>query len=68
MNVFMNCPIGGDGNWSIQAPKSKAGDYIDFRAEMDVIAAFSNCPQVHNACNAFRLKPLKAVIYEYNPY
>lgn len=68
MNVFMNCPIGNDGNWSIQVPKSKAGDYVDFRAEMDVIAAFSNCPQVHNACNAFRLKPLRAVIYEYQPY
>jgi len=68
MNVFMNCPIGNDGNWSIQVPKSKAGDYIDFRAEMDVIAAFSNCPQVHNACNAFGLKPLRAVIYNYEPY
>ena len=68
MNVFMNCPIGSDGNWSIQVPKSKAGDYIDFRAEMDVIAAFSNCPQIHNACNGFRLTPLKAVIYEYSPY
>jgi uncharacterized protein YcgI (DUF1989 family) len=68
MNVFMNCPIGNDGNWSIQVPKSKAGDYIDFRAEMDVIAAFSNCPQIHNACNGFRLKPLRAVIYEYQPY
>jgi uncharacterized protein len=68
MNVFMNCPIGADGNWSIQAPKSKAGDHIDFRAEMDVIAAFSNCPQVHNACNAFRLKPLQAVIYEYRSH
>jgi urea carboxylase-associated protein 1 len=68
MNVFMNCPIGSDGNWSIQVPKSKAGDYIDFRAEMDVITAFSNCPQIHNACNAFRLKPLRAVIYDYEPY
>jgi len=68
MNVFMNCPIGSDGNWSIQVPKSKAGDYIDFRAEMDVIAAFSNCPQIHNACNAFHLKPLRAVIYDYEPY
>jgi urea carboxylase-associated protein 1 len=68
MNVFMNCPIGSDGNWSIQVPRSKAGDHIDFRAEMDVLVAFSNCPQVHNACNAFRLKPLKAVIYDYTPY
>jgi uncharacterized protein len=68
MNVFMNCPIGQDGSWSIQTPRSKAGDYIDFRMEMDVLVAFSNCPQIHNACNAFRLKPLKTVIYEYEPY
>jgi uncharacterized protein YcgI (DUF1989 family) len=31
--------------------------YIDFRAEMDVLVAFSNCPHVHNACNAFSPKP-----------
>lgn len=67
MNVFMNCPIGPDGSWSIQAPKSKAGDHIDFRAETEVVVAFSNCPQIHNACNAFRLKPLRALIYEYRP-
>ena len=68
MNVFMNCPIGADGSWSIQVPKSKAGDYIDFRAEMDVLAAFSNCPQINNACNAFRLKPLRAMVYDFAPY
>jgi urea carboxylase-associated protein 1 len=67
MNVFMNCPIASDGSWSIQVPRSKAGDFIDFRAEMDVLVAFSNCPQVHNACNAFRLTPLRAQIYEYRP-
>jgi uncharacterized protein YcgI (DUF1989 family) len=65
MNVFMNCPIGPDGSWSIQTPRSQAGDHIDFRAETDVLVAFSSCPQIHNACNAFRLKPLEAVIYEY---
>jgi urea carboxylase-associated protein 1 len=67
MNVFMNCPIGPDGSWSIQAPRSKAGDHVDFRAEMDVLVAFSNCPQIYNACNAFRLKPLRALVYEYAP-
>jgi urea carboxylase-associated protein 1 len=67
MNVFMNCPIGVDGSWSIQTPRSKAGDHIDFRAEMDVLAAFSNCPQINNACNAFRLKPLRAIVYDYTP-
>jgi uncharacterized protein YcgI (DUF1989 family) len=31
---FTNCPIGNDGDWSIQVPKSKAGGHIDFHAEM----------------------------------
>ena len=63
MNVFMNCPIQADGTFSIEPPKSKAGDYIDFRADMDVLAAGSNCPQVLNPCNSGNLKPLRVVRY-----
>ena len=47
--------------------ESGNGPAASFRAEM-VIAATSNCPQVHNACNGFCLKPLKAIIYDYSPY
>ena len=63
MNVFMNCPIQPDGTYTIEEPKSKAGDYVDFRADMDVLVAMSNCPQERNPCNAFRLKPLRAIHY-----
>ncbi|MFB3073511.1 MAG: DUF1989 domain-containing protein [bacterium] len=63
MNVFMNCPIQPDGNYTIEEPKSKAGDYVDFRADMDVLVAMSNCPQERNACNAFKLKPLRVMHY-----
>ncbi len=57
-NVFMNCPVHADGSWSIETPVSKAGDFIEFQAEMDVIVAMSNCPQDLNPCNAGVLKPL----------
>ncbi|MFQ5693716.1 MAG: DUF1989 domain-containing protein [Nitrospinota bacterium] len=63
MNVFMNCPIQPDGTYSIEPPKSKAGDYTDFRADMDVLVAVSNCPQERNPCNAFNLTPLRVVRY-----
>lgn len=63
MNVFMNCPIQADGTFTIEEPRSKAGDYIDFKADMDVLAALSNCPQERNPCNAFRLKPLRVIHY-----
>ena len=41
--------------------RAKAGDYIDFRADMDVLAAMSNCPQERNKCNAFELKLLRVM-------
>jgi len=63
MNVFMNCPIQPDGTYTIEEPKSKAGDYVDFRADMDVLAVMSNCPQERNKCNAFELKPLRVIHY-----
>ncbi len=57
-NVFMNCPVGPDGGWSIVEPASRAGDYITLRAEADILVAISNCPQDLNPCNAGELKPL----------
>lgn len=65
-NLFMNCPVQPDGSWTIAPPVSKAGDYVDLRAEMDLLFVLSNCPQDLNPCNAGNLKPLKVVIYREN--
>jgi uncharacterized protein YcgI (DUF1989 family) len=45
LNLWMNIPIGLDGRLSFEPPVSKKGDYVVFRAEMDVVMAFSACPQ-----------------------
>ena len=63
-NLFMNCPLQPDGSWTIAPPVSKAGDYVDLRADMDLLFVLSNCPQDLNPCNAGDLKPLKVVIYK----
>jgi uncharacterized protein YcgI (DUF1989 family) len=57
-NLFMNCPVGVDGSWSIAQPASQAGDTVALRAETDVLVAISNCPQDLNPCNAGACKPL----------
>jgi len=44
-NVWMNIPVASDGSVQWLAPVSKAGDYIDLRAEMDCIVVMSACPQ-----------------------
>lgn len=63
INVFMNCPVEPDGTYGIELPESKAGDYVDFTADMDVLVAMSNCPQERNKCNAFKLTPMRFIHY-----
>lgn len=42
--AFMNVPIDGEtGKLMIKAPITKAGDHVDFRAEMDLIIAITAC-------------------------
>jgi uncharacterized protein YcgI (DUF1989 family) len=63
INIFMNVPVGADGRYEIELPTAKAGDYVDFTAEMSLLIALSNCPQDKNKVNAFRLKPVRVLHY-----
>ncbi len=63
-NVFMNVDLSTDGSFVIKAPETKAGDYIDLRAEMNIIAGISACPNSTNPVNNFRAKPLGVTIYD----
>lgn len=42
-NVFMNVQFAPDGKLSVLPPLSKAGDYVLFEAEMDLIVALTAC-------------------------
>jgi uncharacterized protein YcgI (DUF1989 family) len=63
-NVFMNVPIEPEGRVYNAEPRSHAGDYLDLRADMECLVAISNCPQILNACNAYRSKPLRVLVFE----
>ncbi|HVR65036.1 MAG TPA: urea carboxylase-associated family protein [Verrucomicrobiae bacterium] len=45
LNMWMNIPVAPDGSISFQPTVSKAGDFVLLRADMDVVMAFSSCPQ-----------------------
>jgi len=45
LNLFMNIPVAGGRYVSFQPPVCAAGQYIAMRASMDLIIAFSACPQ-----------------------
>jgi uncharacterized protein YcgI (DUF1989 family) len=66
-NIFMNTPISSEGRTGIQEPKSKPGDYIDLRANVDLLIAISNCPQERNPCNGWNPTRLGVAVYEVEP-
>ena len=45
LNLFMNIPWTVDGRLAWAEPVSTPGSYVRLRAEMDVVVAFSACPQ-----------------------
>lgn len=45
LNLFMNIPWTADGRLAWGEPVSTPGSYVVFRAEMDLVIAFSACPQ-----------------------
>lgn len=61
---FMNVDVDPEGTLDIKEPTSRPGDYYDLRAEMDLVAAVSNCPQDRNPVNGFRPTAMGIVIYE----
>jgi urea carboxylase-associated protein 1 len=63
INFFMHVPIGNDGRMAIVDGLSKPGDYVDLKAEMDVLAVLSNCPQVNNPANAYNPTPIRVITY-----
>jgi len=64
-NVFMPVRYLDDenGTFSFCAPSCKKGDYIDFRAEMDVLVAATSCPEA-NIVNDNDPKGMKYQIFE----
>ena len=60
LNLFMNIPWTDAGGLSFEAPVTKPGDYIALRAEMDLIVAFSACPQDILPINGELREPVEA--------
>ena len=62
LNVFMNVIVQPNGELKIDPPPSKAGDYIVFRAEMDLIVGITACSA--EMSNNYSFKPIDVEIYE----
>ena len=64
INFFMNVPVTPDGRLTFADGVSGPGRYVELRAERDVLALISNCPQLNNPCNAYNPTPIEVIIWE----
>ena len=60
LNLFMNIPVRPDGSVSFDPPVSTPGSYVTLRAEMDIVIAFSSCPQDLLPVNGKACRPTEA--------
>ena len=60
-NIFMNIKISKQGKISIQSPLSKASDYIELRAEMNMIVGITACSA--GTCNNFKWTSIEVEMY-----
>jgi uncharacterized protein YcgI (DUF1989 family) len=60
LNLFMNIPWTDAGELSFDPPISNPGSFVVLRAEMDLVIAFSACPQDILLINGTGRKPTEA--------
>lgn len=64
INFFMNVPVTAEGGLTFADGLSAPGKYVELKAQMDVIALISNCPQLNNPCNAYNPTPIEVLIWD----
>jgi hypothetical protein len=55
-NCFMHVTVALDGRLSVEPPRSRAGDRVIFRAEIDLVVALTACSALQS--NNYRFKPI----------
>ena len=66
INFFMNVPVHADGAAEIEEGISTPGDFVDLRADKDVLVVLSNCPQFYNPCSGWNPTPIRIIEWEPN--
>jgi len=64
INFFVHAPVTPEGELTFAEDVSEPGRYVEMRAEMDVIALLSNCPQLNNPCNGYHPTPIRVMIWD----
>ena len=58
-NLFMKSVVDSEGKIDVVAPDSRAGDYIEMEALMDLTIGLSACPCEESSCNGYNCTPIQ---------
>ncbi len=61
-NIFMHTVVLPDGRISVEEPKSRPGDRIVLRAEMDVVAGVAACSAGEGKCNGGNCTSIRVIV------
>ena len=64
-NVFMNVEVGDSGELAVLPPRSRSGDFLELRAEMDLIVGVTACSA--ELSNNWSFKPIDVEVYAAPP-
>jgi hypothetical protein len=62
INWFMSVPVLDDGSAGVATAELKPLSHVTLRAERNVLAVLSNCPQMHNPCNGYNPTPIRVIV------
>jgi uncharacterized protein len=63
INFFMHVPVAKSGRTGIREGLSRPGDFVEARADKDVLIVMSNCPQFYNPCSGWNPTPIRIIVW-----
>lgn len=61
INWFMHVPVSPSGRAGIREGRSRPWDFVELRADKDVLVVMSNCPQFYNPCSGWNPTPIRVI-------
>ena len=63
LNLFTRIAVDPNGNLSWAEKTAQPGDFIDLRAEINVLVVLSNCPHPLDPSPTYEAKPIRAIVW-----
>ena len=63
LNLFTRIAVDPNGNLAWAEKTAQPGDFIDLRAEMNVLVVLSNCPHPLDPSPTYDAKPIQAIVW-----